>query len=245
MIKRCKYCDKEFTPNKHAHHQKYCSNKCRNKDPEVKQHRKEYLNKYDQQPWRKQYKKEQNKKYRNRPEVKQARKKYAQSQKVKQQAEEYRSRPDVKKRIKDYSKKYYNNPEAKQHRRNYSRNHWQGYYSRPEIKQHKQEYSSNYGHTERGREVRRLNNAKKRMRTKNIVLMPNVFPDEIQTNHHHLLNKFYNPDSELWFVWVLPQLTHLYKPGNMNSKEHWRHNALWIKKLYDIDIKEFLEGKYK
>ena len=76
----------------------------------------------------------------------------------------------------------------------------------------------------------------------NIELMPDIFPDEIPTTPHHIKNNINNPKSKLDFYMFLPRITHEYVGGATRNNGHWYHNAKWIKKIYCIDIKAFLEG---
>ena len=81
---------------------------------------------------------------------------------------------------------------------------------------------------------------------KYIPLMSNPFPEDIIVEDHHILNNFYAIDAEgswnKWFVIPIPKITHNFVRGATNSLEHWKFNTLWIKKLYNINIKELLNG---
>ena len=68
-------------------------------------------------------------------------------------------------------------------------------------------------------------------------------PIEIEVEYHHLYNDFYNPDSQLWFMIPIPRSIHEYVGGSTSDRGHWKHNAMWIQKLYNINIKELLNGK--
>lgn len=156
---------------------------------------------------------------------------------------EYRQRPEVKKHLKEYAKKYNSRPEVKQHRKEY--------YHQPNIKQREKkrqkEYHKEYWQRPENRKKRReqtaLHQENRALTHSNILLMSNPFPVDIEVEYHHLLNDFYNDDSYLWFIIPLPAITHNYVSGATSNRRHWRHNALWIKKLFGIDIKELLEGK--
>jgi len=100
-----------------------------------------------------------------------------------------------------------------------------------------------YLQSKAGKEAIRKSNAKKR-NMKHISLMNNPFPEEISVDYHHILNNFHAIDSNnpwnKWFVIPMPEITHNFVSGRSNNLEHWRHNEEWIRKIYDINIKELL-----
>ena len=75
-----------------------------------------------------------------------------------------------------------------------------------------------------------------------IPIIDNPFPSNMHVENHHLLNDFYSKEKNCWFVIPLPTVTHNYVGGKTRNKLHWVHNARWIKKIYGIDVKDFLLG---
>lgn len=120
------------------------------------------------------------------------------------------------------------------------------YRSKPEIKKHRTEYARKRRHNPEFRNYFKdkwaEDRTKRKHTHKNIILMPNPFPSEIEVDYHHLLNDFYDPGSKLFFMWAMPRITHNYVYGSTTNRGHWKHNAEWIKKLYCIDIKKLLSG---
>lgn len=84
----------------------------------------------------------------------------------------------------------------------------------------------------------------KRRNMKYIPLLNNPFPKEINVDNHHILNNFYaidvNNSWNKWFVIPIPKITHNFIAGSTNNLAHWIYNEIWIRKLYDINIKELL-----
>jgi len=79
---------------------------------------------------------------------------------------------------------------------------------------------------------------------KDIQLLPNIFPEDIDIEYHHLLNDFYSENKYCWFIVPLPKITHNYIAGNKKDKEHWKFNTKWINKAYGIEVKELLTGTF-
>lgn len=107
------------------------------------------------------------------------------------------------------------------------------------IKKHRKKWRK----TPKGIECRRRNRYKYKEKHKNILLMPNILPKEIEIEYHHLYNDIYNFKSGLWFLIPLPKNIHRSKTATKNRNlDHWTYCALWIKKLYCLDIKKLLKG---
>ena len=191
---------------------------------------------------KKEYYKEYHKEYLQRPEVKQHRKEYFQRPEVKKHRKEYMKK--YYKKNKDYiskqHKKYYKNPEVKQRYKEYKKEYCQ----RPEVKKHIRKRRRKYYKTPNGKLAKKKADSKRRG-YKHIPLWDNPFPPEIPIEGHHLLNDFYDENKEEWFVIPLPRVTHRYVNGRAAYRGHWRHNAYWIKKLYNLDVKTFLNPDLK
>ena len=69
----------------------------------------------------------------------------------------------------------------------------------------------------------------------------NFFPKEIEVDFHHVLNDFHAEEKHCMFVVPMPRRTHNFVGGATLKRGHWQHNAMWIKKLYGIEIKELLK----
>jgi len=180
---------------------------------------------------KKEYYKEYHKEYLQRPEVKQHRKEYK---------KEYRQRPEVKKQLQKRKKEYRQRPEVKKHRKEYRKEYCQ----RPEVKKHIRKQRRKYYKTPNGKLAKKKAKSKRRG-YKHIPLWDNPFPPEIPIEGHHLLNDFYDENKEEWFVIPLPRVTHQYVSGRAENRKHWRHNAYWIKKIYNLDVKTFLNPDLK
>lgn len=157
-------------------------------------------------------------------------KKYLSSNKRKQNIKKYYNKPEVKEREKKRLKKYRQRPEVKEHQKKYGKEYHKKYWQRPENKIKRREQTA-------------LHQENRSLTHGNVLLMTNPFPPDIKVEYHHLLNDFYNDDSYLWFMIPIPKVTHQYVGGASSDREHWRYNALWIKRLFGIDVKELLEGK--
>lgn len=195
------------------------------------------------------YKRQHRHEYNQRPEVKEKRELYA---------KKYYKRPGVKERIDANKKKYRTDPKFK-HIQEHEKQYHKEYLQRPEIKEKtyqrehtperrgkNKEKSKRYRKTDKGKKNMQKHNAYINLIYKpthgNIELMPDVFPDEIPTTPHHIKNNINNQNSKLDFYMFLPRVTHEFVGGKTRNNGHWYHNAKWIKKLYCMNIKAFLEG---
>lgn len=226
--------------------------------PEVKERVNANMRRYRTDPKFKQREKE----YRQQPEVKQRRREYEQQpevkEKIKEYYKEYYKRLGVKERIDANKKRYRTDPKFK-HQQEHEKRYRKEYHQRPEVKEtsyqfeqtserkayHKQ-HAQKYRQRDHVKKQQRIHNAKINAQRKithgDIVLMIDCFPSEIDTEYHHLKNDINKPNSKLTFMWAMPKKTHTYIGGKTRNNGHWYHNAKWIKKLYCIDIKNFLEG---
>jgi len=154
----------------------------------------------------------------------------------------YRQQPEVKQKHNEYSKEYYlkNKEKIKNYQKNYQESNKQNinqkrrqtYNTNIEYKKRKQEQYNTYLHTKKGKMAIAKRNNKRKRNLKTIILINNAFPKEINIEYHHI-NKL--------FVVPLPKITHRYINGTNKNKSHIKHNEIWIKKLYCIDVKLFLE----
>ncbi|GAG87081.1 unnamed protein product, partial [marine sediment metagenome] len=149
-----------------------------------------------------------------------------------------------KDKVKQYYKQYGqdNKEEISQRAKQYRLVHKEGIKQyllvhKEEIKQNRKRYLS----TVSGKFAQKKHKSKHR-KMKHIMLITNPFPSDIKVDDHHVLNNFHAIDANSswnkWFVIPMPAITHNYVGGNASNLEHWRHNEEWIRKLYDIDIKE-------
>jgi len=229
--------------------------------PEVKERMNANMRRYRTDPkfkhiqdQEKQYRKE----YNQRPEVKKRKQQYEQTPERKQYYKNYYKRPGVKERIRANQKRYRTNPEYK-HIQEHEKQQHKEYLQRLEVKEKtyqrehtperrkkNKEKSKRYRKTPKGKKAIQKHNAYINLIYKpthgNIELMPDVFPDEIPTTPHHIKNNINNPKSKSDFYMFLPRITHEYVGGKTRNNGHWHHNAEWIKKLYCMNIKDFLEG---
>jgi len=167
--------------------------------------------------------------------------------KIQKYHKEYNSRPDVKKRRKEYHKEYYQ--KNKRHLNKYSntfykdnqewyKQYYGEYYKdkRWEIQYQQRQYRK----TDNGKTIYSKAQQRRNERYKDIPLIMNIFPSEVEIEYHHILNDFHSSKKYGWFVIPMPKITHNYIAGRTKNREHWRHNAEWINKLYCINIKELL-----
>ncbi len=63
-------------------------------------------------------------------------------------------------------------------------------------------------------------------------LIPNIFPDEIQVDNHHII-----PNSPI----VIPLPRKIHKQTIGNRKKHFDFNNKMIEKLYGLSIKKLIE----
>lgn len=230
--------------------------------PEVKERNNANMRRYrtdskfkHMQEYEKQYAKE----YNQRLEVKKRHRQYQQTPKRKQYQKEYYKRLGVKERIDTNKKRYRTDPKFK-HIQEHEKQYHREYLQRPEIKEHiyqlEQTPEKKKRRNESAKRYRKTDKGKKNMQNHNayinliykpthgdIELMPDIYPDETPSTPHHLKNDIDNPESKLWFYMFLPRITHEYVGGKKRNNGHWCHNAEWIKKLYCMNIKAFLEGK--
>lgn len=245
----CKTCYKR------QHAKKY------NQRPEVKERANANMRRYRTDPKFKAYQERQRqyaKEYRQRPEVKERDREYNQTPRRKKYWKEYYKRLGVKEKHLDNHRRYRNDPKYKcqqEHEKQYRKEYIQRsevkemfyqYEQRPERKAYHRKYSKQYRETSKGKKAMQKHNAYinliYRPTHRNIELMPDVFPDEISTTPHHIKNNINNPKSKSDFYMFLPRITHEYVGGKTRNNEHWYHNAEWIKKLYCMNMQDFLEG---
>lgn len=161
-------------------------------------------------------------------------------EKIKHRSKKYRL--NNKEKIKQYridhkEGRKQNDIKHKEERQQYKKRY------RLEHKDELKQYNKQYRQSEAGKITRKKHKAKRR-NIKYIQLMNNPFPKDVVVEDHHILNNFHAIDAEStwnkWFVIPMPKLTHRFINGNANSLAHWRYNEEWIRKLYNINIKELL-----
>jgi hypothetical protein len=81
-----------------------------------------------------------------------------------------------------------------------------------------------------GKITRNQSQAKRRNK-KWIQILPNVFPEDISVDYHHVDGK--------WFVVPLPRVIHRKKTYK-NIDEHIKHNIEWIEFFYDLNPNDLL-----
>lgn len=142
-----------------------------------------------------------------------------------------------KKEKKQYDKHYQlvNREKIKQRQKQYYKRY------RPTHVEELKQYQKQYNQSD-ARKITQKKQYANRRNMKFIPLINNPFP--IEVDYHHILNNFHAIDPEgnwnKWFVIPMPKITHNFVSGNANNLEHWRHNEVWIRKLYDININELL-----
>lgn len=231
----CKICQKE----KDKEYQERNKDKIRKLKQEYYRSKEDYFKEKNRQHYHQNKKRvsEQQKEYyqKNKERVKERMREYYQNETL----EEKKNRSE---RVKKYGRRYrkiLENRERKSKR-------MEEYRNKPEIKKQRADYERNRRHNPELKKYFKNKWAEERTRHKqthkNIILMTNPFPPEIEVDYHHLLNDFYDPDSKLFFMWAMPRITHNNVYGSTTNRGHWKHNAKWIKKLYCIDIKKMLNG---
>jgi hypothetical protein len=105
----------------------------------------------------------------------------------------------------------------------------------------RKDYLKQYRQSPNGKESFKKVRSKRRG-YKHIYLMPNVFPDEVKVEDHHLLNDFYSDKKGEWFVIPMPKCTHRFVLSGHSGREHWVFNADWICRIFCLDVKSFLSG---
>lgn len=217
----CIECNKTFEPDKYHPHQEYCCTKCRARAGE-RRYRKRH-------PERR---KEISRRYESKNQEKRREYRKNNTEKTKERNKRFLAKYPEK--TSEYSKRYYykNKQKCLEATKNWRVTH-QGY----------------------GKKWRKNNPDKtaliesKKRKMKHIELMNNIWlsiPEIKKVNYHHLLNNIHleNPNvpENKWFVIPMPEITHTFVNGNSSDYNHWRHNNIWIKKLYGIIVKELLSG---
>lgn len=165
---------------------------------------------------------------------------------------EFYQRPEANRKRKEYMKEYYKKHKTKM---NNQSNNWYHKNKEKANERYLEYYKENkdtiynqqrkYQVTPDGKGILRKTRQRRSKTLKDILLIPNIFPPEIQVEYHHLLNDFYSVEEYSWFVIPIPKITHNFVGGNTKDKGHWSHNAKWIKILFGIDVKDILSPMLK
>lgn len=231
---RCKTCDKEKdrlryknNPERKKQNRKYSQN---NKDKikerqkiyrkENKEQLKEKRKKYYKE--NKEYENERNKKYQtnNYEIIREQRKKFRNENKERLCIEQKEYRQDNNEIIKERKRNAYN-PDKK--RRYDKENEEQQKKWRHENKEKIKERGAIWSKTKSGRESN-IKKAAKRRGKKWILILPNIFPEDIPVHSHHVDGN--------WFVAPLPSILHT---GGKNMKQHIEQSNEWIEFYYGLN----------
>ena len=123
-----------------------------------------------------------------------------------------------------YAKKYRTgHPSYLEYQKNYFKE------NRENIEKNKKRWYK----TKKGRRCRRIERSIQTCKSKNkkwIPILPNIFPDNISVDYHHIDGK--------WFVVALPKTIH--NAFGKTLDKHLEHNKEWIEFYYNFNATEFL-----
>ena len=109
---------------------------------------------------------------------------------------------------------------------------WDDYYEYREKNREKfNGYIRKWSKTEKGKECKRKNIAKYNRNKKWIQILPNIFPEDISVDFHHIDGKI--------FVVPIPKKIHLNVGGK--SKDHIKNVNEWVEFYYGIDPVRLIE----
>jgi len=121
----------------------------------------------------------------------------------------------------EYTKKYYIS------NRSYHKNYFKK--NRERFEKNKKRWNK----TKKGRVNQRKHRSIQKCKSENkkwIPILPNIFPDNISVDYHHVDGK--------WFVVALPKTIHNALGKTLGK--HLEHNKEWIEFYYNFDVTEFL-----
>lgn len=94
-------------------------------------------------------------------------------------------------------------------------------------------YKRKWNRTKKGKENKKRERLRHRNKTKGrkwIPILPNIFPEEIPVDYHHI--------DRNWFVVPLPE--NIHRMSNGIADKHLKENNEWVEFYYDFDVAEFL-----
>lgn len=139
-----------------------------------------------------------------------------------------KSHPEYRKYIENYSIK--NKERKKERRKKYQKE------NRTRIQEKHREYKRKWRQTKKGRENVKRSRLRRRLKAKNkkfIEIMPNIFPENISVDYHHIDGK--------WFVVPLPKNIHQMHIGKIDY--HLKETNQWVEIFYNFNINEFLNNE--
>lgn len=159
-------------------------------------------------------------------------------------AKEYAQQPDQKKRIAKYQKKYReeHKEELKKKRGSYQKDYYQK--NKENIKIRERRYrKENVGKVNaRKRELRKLDPDRfreydkkhyenRKHLYKQIQLISNPFPSDVDVDFHHIYP---------WFPFTIPMPREIHQTYNMELEKHITYNKEWFEKLYSMEVDNLL-----